>query len=80
MSAITPHVRIPRWPRRAEVEPGATISAPGPGALEAVPQRLPDPSKPAEARGSWEQAALVNVGITELVKQQLNAQTPPWKK
>jgi hypothetical protein len=51
-----------------------------PPVLDPAPRRLPDPSKPAQARGSWEQAALVNVGITELVKRQINAQTPPWKK
>ena len=56
------------------------MTAADPPDLDPVPKRLPDPSKPAEARGSWEQAALVNVGITELVKQQLDAQTPPWKK
>lgn len=66
--------------RRAPVEHAPAVTAPDPPDLDPVPKRLPDPSKPAEARGSWEQAALVNVGITELVKRELDAQTPPWKK
>ena len=41
---------------------------------------LPDPAKVPERRGSWEEAALTNVDITELVKQQLGTVTPPWKK
>jgi hypothetical protein len=32
------------------------------------------------ARGTWEQAALTNVDITEVVKRQLGTVTPPWKK
>lgn len=41
---------------------------------------LPDPGQVPTARGTWEQAALTNVDITELVKQQLGTVTPPWKK
>jgi hypothetical protein len=41
---------------------------------------LPDPGEVPTARGTWEQAALTNVDITELVKQQLGTVTPPWKK
>jgi hypothetical protein len=41
---------------------------------------LPDPGQVPTNRGSWEQAALTNVDITELVKQQLRTVTPPWKK
>jgi hypothetical protein len=41
---------------------------------------LPDPGAVPTARGSWEQAALTNVGITELVKRQIGTVTPPWKK
>jgi len=48
--------------------------------LEPVPRNLPDPALVPTARGSWEQAALTNVDITEVVKAQINAQTPPWKK
>jgi len=43
-------------------------------------QPLPDPGRVPDNRGSWEQAALTNVDITELVKQQLGTVTPPWKK
>lgn len=49
-------------------------------ALDPAPRRVPDPSLPVEARGSWEQAAFTNVQITELIKRELNAQTPPWRK
>ncbi|HEX3605612.1 MAG TPA: hypothetical protein VH134_06795 [Candidatus Dormibacteraeota bacterium] len=41
---------------------------------------LPDPGEVPQARGSWEQAALTNVDITEVVKRQLGTVTPPWKK
>jgi hypothetical protein len=41
---------------------------------------LPDPGMVPTARGTWEQAALTNVDITELVKRQLGTVTPPWKK
>jgi hypothetical protein len=41
---------------------------------------LPDPGSVPTARGTWEQAALTNVDITEVVKQQLGTVTPPWKK
>jgi hypothetical protein len=73
-------VKIFRALRRVPAEHETAVTVADPADLDPVPRRLPDPSKPAQARGSWEQAALVNVGITELVKQQLNAQTPPWKK
>ena len=42
--------------------------------------RLPDPSKPPQARGSWENAALTNTRITELVKREIGTVTPPWAK
>jgi hypothetical protein len=45
-----------------------------------VPTRLPDPSKPPAPRGSWEQAALTNIAITELVKREIGTVTPPWVK
>jgi hypothetical protein len=48
--------------------------------LEPVQRNVPDPALVPTARGSWEQAALTNVDITEVVKAQINAQTPPWKK
>jgi hypothetical protein len=41
---------------------------------------LPDPGMVPTARGTWEEAALTNVDITELVKRQLGTVTPPWKK
>jgi hypothetical protein len=41
---------------------------------------VPDPGMVPTARGSWEQAALTNVDITEVVKRQLGTVTPPWKK
>lgn len=48
------------------------------GGTGAVP--LPDPSKPPGNRGEWEQAALTNVEITELVKRQIRTTTRPWQK
>jgi hypothetical protein len=42
--------------------------------------RLPDPAKPPQNRGAWEEAALTNVDITELVKAQLHTHTRPWNK
>jgi hypothetical protein len=48
--------------------------------MQPVPTRLPDPSKPPQARGSWEQAALTNIAITEKVKRQIGTVTPPWLK
>jgi hypothetical protein len=41
---------------------------------------LPDPAMVPTARGTWDQAALTNVDITEAVKRQLGTVTPPWKK
>ncbi len=41
---------------------------------------IPDPGMVPTARGTWEQAALTNVDITEVVKRQLGTVTPPWKK
>ena len=46
----------------------------------ALEPSLPDPSKPPTARGSWEQAALVNIALTERIKGELGTHTPPWKK
>lgn len=43
-------------------------------------REIPDPGLVPTARGSWEQAALTNVDITEVVKRQLGTVTPPWKK
>jgi len=43
-------------------------------------RQVPDPGLVPTARGSWEEAALTNVDITELVKRQLGTVTPPWKK
>jgi len=44
------------------------------------PRRLPDPALPPRRRGSWEEAALTNVDITELVKRQIRTVTRPWHK
>ena len=71
--------------RRADgPEPAPTLVTPTgnppEGPFEPVPAQLPDPAMPPQARGTWEHAALVNVGVTELVKQQIGAGTPPWKK
>jgi hypothetical protein len=41
---------------------------------------LPDPAKPPGNRGEWGAAALTNVEITELVKQQIRTTTRPWQK
>jgi len=41
---------------------------------------LPDPAKPPQNRGPWAQAALTNVDITEVVKQQIHTITRPWEK
>ena len=43
-------------------------------------RRLPDPAKAPTARGTWDEAALTNVDITEVVKRQIGTVTPPWKK
>ena len=41
---------------------------------------LPDPALPPQRRGEWNQAALTNVDITELVKSQIKTVTRPWNK
>jgi len=41
---------------------------------------IPDPGQVPTARGSWEEAALTNVDITELVKRQIRTVTRPWQK
>jgi hypothetical protein len=41
---------------------------------------LPDPAVPPGNRGSWDQAALINTDITELVKRQIHTKTNPWQK
>jgi len=40
----------------------------------------PDPARPPARRGSWEQAALANVDVTEVVKRQIRTVTRPWNK
>jgi len=52
--------------------PGAAVPPPRGG--------LPDPAKPPRNRGRWEDAALTNVDITELVKRQIRSRTRPWEK
>jgi hypothetical protein len=41
---------------------------------------LPDPALPPRNRGSWDDAALTNVDITEEVKRQIRTRTRPWQK
>ena len=41
---------------------------------------LPDPAKPPRNRGDWDEAALTNVDVTELVKRQIRTRTRPWQK
>jgi len=48
-------------------------------AATATPQ-LPDPGKPPGNRGDWDRAALTNVDITEVVKQEIRTRTRPWQK
>jgi hypothetical protein len=43
-------------------------------------RRVPDPAKVPTARGTWEEAALANVDVTELVKRQIRTVTRPWMK
>lgn len=49
---------------------------------EAAPagSQLPDPAKPPRNRGEWDEAALTNVDVTELVKRQIRTRTRPWQK
>jgi hypothetical protein len=47
---------------------------------EGRPEPLPDPGKPPGNRGRWEDAALTNVDITELVKREIRTRTRPWEK
>jgi hypothetical protein len=41
---------------------------------------IPDPGKVPTARGTWEEAALTNVAVTEVVKRQIRTVTRPWMK
>jgi hypothetical protein len=41
---------------------------------------IPDPGKVPTARGTWEEAALTNSDITEVVKRQIRTVTRPWTK
>ena len=50
------------------------------GLSEERRRRIPDPAKVPTNRGSWEEAALLNVEVTEVVKREVGARTPPWKK
>lgn len=43
-------------------------------------RQIPDPGKVPTARGTWEEAALTNVDITEVVKRQIRTVTRPWMK
>lgn len=78
ISAVRLRERLRRF---GEGEPEATSAIRDEHAeLDPMPARLPDPSQPPQARGSWEQAALVNIAITERIKRELGTNTPPWKK
>lgn len=55
-------------------------SDPSPGTPDERRPRTPDPAKVPTNRGPWDQAALLNVDVTEVVKRELGARTPPWKK
>ena len=41
---------------------------------------LPDPSLPPGNRGTWDDAALINTDITELVKRQIKTKTKIWQR
>ena len=41
---------------------------------------IPDPAKVPTSRGTWEEAALTNVAVTEVVKRQIRTVTRPWTK
>ena len=47
---------------------------------QATGRIIPDPAKVPTARGTWEEAALTNVDITESVKRQIRTVTRPWMK
>jgi len=59
---------LPRRPRRDET------------LRDADGRALPDPAKVPTARGTWEEAALTNVAVTEVVKRQIRTVTRPWTK
>lgn len=48
--------------------------------VAAEPRPVPDPSRPPGNRGPWEEAALTNVDVTEMVKRNLGTVTRPWNK
>ena len=57
-----------KWlPRRPSPAPAAAPS-------------LPDPAQPPQRRGTWQEAALTNVDITELVKREIGSVTRPWQR
>jgi hypothetical protein len=41
---------------------------------------LPDPALPPGRRGEWDNAARVNVDVTEYIKSQIHTKTRPWQK
>jgi hypothetical protein len=71
-------VRLLESLRRHSIRPPADVAVND--ETQPVAARLPDPSKAPQARGSWEQAALTNIAITEKVKHQIGTVTPPWLK
>ncbi|HZS14784.1 MAG TPA: hypothetical protein VFC09_09320 [Candidatus Dormibacteraeota bacterium] len=65
-------MKFPALPRRAPRD------AQGP--RDPAGRLLPDPAKVPTARGTWEEAALTNVAVTEVVKRQIRTVTRPWTK
>jgi hypothetical protein len=56
------------------------LRSPDSAAQPDAERQLPDPSRPPGNRGTWEDAALTNVEITELVKRNIRTVTRPWNK
>jgi hypothetical protein len=65
-------MKFPALPRRARRSDEAPRDPAG--------RPLPDPAKVPTARGTWEEAALTNVAVTEAVKRQIRTVTRPWMK
>ncbi len=61
---------MPFWRRRSRDPTGEPDGA----------ASQPDPSRPPQNRGPWEQAAITNVEVTEIVKRRIGTITRPWQK
>jgi hypothetical protein len=64
-------MKFPALPRRARRD--ETLR-------DADGRAIPDPGKVPTSRGTWEEAALTNVAVTEVVKRQIRTVTRPWMK